>query len=324
MKQNQFETTFTDQWQSFEQMLESLENRKQNSILQEFPVQYRAICQHLSLARKRRYGQQLINYLGSLSERGHQQLYSTDNRALDHIAAYLLRDFPALVRKEWRFVTLSSLLFFIPFIAMIFVILQYPHVAYMIVTPEQAAEYEAMYNPAAERFGKDSDIDSEVMMWGLYIMNNVGISFRCFAGGILAGVGSIFFMLFNGIFIGAVAGHITAVGYIEPFWSFVIGHGSLEITGILLSGAAGLRLGHGIISPGNHTRMESLKNSAKDGLRLLYGASFMIFLASFIEAFWSSQTQVPASTKYTVGALLWLLVFLYFIFAGRRYGTRQA
>ena len=48
------------------------------------------------------------------------------------------------------------------------------------------------------------------------------------------------------------------------------------------------------------------------------------FPASFIEAFWSSQTQVPASTKYTVGALLWLLVFLYFIFAGRRYGTRQA
>ena len=70
----------------------------------------------------------------------------------------------------------------------------------------------------------------------------------------LFGVGTIFYLLFNGVFLGAVAGHLTGLGYIETFWGFVSGHSSFELTAIMLSGAAGLRIGMALIAPGNRTR----------------------------------------------------------------------
>jgi len=71
----------------------------------------------------------------------------------------------------------------------------------------------------------------------------VRIGFQTFAGGLLAGVGSVWFLAANGVVIGAVAGYLTEIGYSETFWSFVAGHSSLELLAIVLSGAAGLRLG---------------------------------------------------------------------------------
>ncbi|MEO4017989.1 stage II sporulation protein M, partial [Pseudomonas rossensis] len=63
------------------------------------------------------------------------------------------------------------------------------------------------------------------VMFGYYIMHNIGIAFQTFASGLLFGLGSAFFLFFNGLMIGAVAGHLTHIGYGQTFWSFVVGHG---------------------------------------------------------------------------------------------------
>jgi len=323
LKPQQFEKIHNKSWKKFEELLTSLESRKLDAKgIRKFPQQYRTVCQQLSLARERRYSRALSDYLAQLATRGHQQLYASENRIHRRIIAYLTSDFPALIRKEWRYVSLASALFYLPFLAMLFIIWQYPHVSYMLFSPEQLAEFEEMYDPAAEHFGTPREVDSEVMMWAHYVNNNVSIGFRCFAGGFLAGIGSIFYMMFNGIFIGGIAGHLTAVGYTETFWSFVSGHSALELTGIVLSGAAGLRLGHGFIAPGRKKRLDAIRDSAAEGVRILYGASFMIFLAAFIEAFWSSQVSITPMTKYIFGIAMWALTLGYFIFAGRSYGTR--
>ena len=68
------------------------------------------------------------------------------------------------------------------------------------------------------------------MMFGYYIKNNIGISFRTFAGGMLFGLGSVFFLVYNGLAIGATAGHLTQAGFASTFYPFVAGHGSFELT----------------------------------------------------------------------------------------------
>jgi uncharacterized membrane protein SpoIIM required for sporulation len=158
-------------------------------------------------------------------------------------------------------------------------------------------------------------------MFGYYIMHNIGIAFQTFASGLLFGLGSAFFLFFNGLMVGAVAGHLTHIGYGQTFWSFVVGHGAFELSAIALAGAAGLQLGWALIAPGRLPRSEALRLAARKSVLLICGVMLFLLIAAFIEAYWSSTVGVAPTTKYLVGAALWLLVAVYLLFAGR---TRHA
>jgi uncharacterized membrane protein SpoIIM required for sporulation len=154
------------------------------------------------------------------------------------------------------------------------------------------------------------------MMFGFYIKNNVSIDFRIFGGGILAGVGTMFFLVYNGLAMGASAGYVQMAGNPTSFWSFVAGHSSFELLGMLVAGMAGMRLGLGVLRPGRLRRGTALVQAAKEALPLIYGAAFMTVLAAFVEGFWSAQA-VPANAKYAVGIFFWVAWVAYFLRVGR-------
>ncbi len=178
-----------------------------------------------------------------------------------------------------------------------------------------------MYSPTAEHLGRKRDADSNVLMFGFYIRNNTSIGFQTFATGLLFGLGSIFFLVFNGVYIGGVTGHLTAIGYSTPFFSFVSGHSGFELTAIVLSGAAGLKMGLALIAPGRYRRGHALRKAVKDIMPLVYGFATLFLLAAFVEAFWSSNSALPPIVKYTVGLSLIALLGVYFVFAGRNRAT---
>ena len=71
------------------------------------------------------------------------------------------------------------------------------------------------------------------------------------------------------------------------------------------------------LAPGRKRRWHAIRDRARDALPLVYGGTGMLVLAAFVEAFWSSTTWPPASFKYAVGAMLWVLTVLYFWMMGR-------
>jgi uncharacterized membrane protein SpoIIM required for sporulation len=154
-------------------------------------------------------------------------------------------------------------------------------------------------------------------MFGFYIYNNITIGFQTFAGGLLFGLGSLFYLVFNGLFLGVVSGHLTALGFTQTFWPFVAGHSSLELTAIVILGGVGLMLGYGAIAPGRMKRWHAIRDMATEAMPLVYGSVLMLVAAAFVEAFWSSTTWPPVQTKYLVGAFLWVLLGLYLLFMGR-------
>jgi uncharacterized membrane protein SpoIIM required for sporulation len=158
-------------------------------------------------------------------------------------------------------------------------------------------------------------------MFGFYIQNNISIAFRCFAGGLLLGIGTLFVLLFNGMFMGGIAGHLTRLDYVDTFYPFVVGHGAFELTAIVFSGAAGLRLGYAILNPGQLSRLDGLRQAGREVVPMLYGIVLMLIIAALLEAFWSSSSSLSIAIKYSVGALLWSLVLLYSC-SGRRYESR--
>lgn len=285
----------------------------------DFPHQYRRLCQHLALAQERGYSSYLVDPLQQLALRGHQQLYRHRSQLAANALSFVLADFPRLVREQWRFVMIASLLFFGSLVGIALLVYLFPDLIYSIVSPQQVAEMQGMYDPDASRLGRAAERASseDWMMFGYYVMHNIGIAFQTFAAGLLFGLGSVFFLIFNGLVIGAVSGHLTEIGYGQTFWSFVIGHGAFELTAIVLAGAAGLQLGWALIAPGQLTRGESLRLAARKSVRMLCGVMLFLLIAAFIEAYWSSTTVITPWIKYLVGAVLWLLVGTYLGFAGR-------
>ncbi len=318
MKQSQFESRHQPQWQAFAEHLKQLEQGKAKDVA-DFPHQYRRLCQHLAMAQERGYSSYLVDPLQQLALRGHQQLYRHRSQLAANILGFVLAGFPRLVREQWRFVLIASLLFFGSLVGIALLVYLFPDLIYSIVSPRQVAEMQGMYDPAASRLGRAAERASseDWMMFGYYVMHNIGIAFQTFAAGLLFGLGSVFFLIFNGLVIGAVSGHLTEIGYGQTFWSFVIGHGAFELTAIALAGAAGLQLGWALIAPGHLTRGESLRLAAHKSVQMLCGVMVFLMIAAFIEAYWSSSTGISPWVKYAVGAALWLLVAAYLGLAGR-------
>ncbi len=341
MKQRAFEEKYGERWEAFEQQLEILEpgsdlgnivvrirarsarrrgSPGSTSPAAEFPRRYREVCRDLAVATQRRYSPRLLDRLNRLALGGHRQLYLRSTEFVRQFIRFVGADFPRHVRKHWRPLTVAMLLFYLPALLVFLATWQAPELVYSVMSPEQVREFESMYDPAAEhRIGSNRGAESDMTMFGFYIFNNISVSFRTFASGILAGLGSAFFLVLNGLLIGALSAHVLHSGLHDPFFSFVIGHGSVELTAIVISGGAGLMLGYALIAPGTLTRAASLRQMAGESFRLIMGVIVMLVLAAMLEAFWSSKVTVPSGLKYGVGAGLWAAMFAYFAAAGRRH-----
>ncbi len=328
MKQQNFEKLYRGQWQRLEHILIVLEGarmkvaRSKKDVLfersiPEFSKIYRQLCHCLSIAKQRQYSSYLIEFLNDLAIRGHQQLYKRKTNLLVTIIRFVVADFSKIIRQEWRYVFIAAVIFCMPALILGGYTYHYPELIYSVFSPEQAGMYESMYNPDVEHIGSERQSDDDIVMFGFYIRNNIGISFRTFASGVLVGIGSIFFLAYNGIIMGVVAGHLTDLGYSDTFYSFVIGHGAFELTAIVFSGAAGLKLGYSILAPGNMSRVHALRKAGIESMHIMYGVMLMLLIAAFIEAFWSSSQVISFAAKYGVGAGLWIFVCVYFIIGGR-------
>lgn len=318
-----FETLYQSEWAELEvelrTILASRSARKEAADIdgERVAALYRRACEHLALARARAYPRYLLDRLEKLTSDAHQVIYQHRDYGLARMRRAALYDFPRAVRAHATYVWISTALFVIPMLLVGWVVYQNPDLILSVVDYETAAEFEEMYSE-----GKDStrirDADSDWMAFGFYIQNNISVAFRFFAGGLIAGVGTIFFILFNGVFSGAIAGYLTERDLASSFYSFVVTHAAFELTAFFLAGGAGLRLGHALISPGRHTRRQSLVLAARESMIIIYGVVVMLLIAAAVEAFWSSARWLPLPLKYGVAGVCWLSVIAYFTLQGRR------
>jgi len=323
VKQGQFEARHQAEWDRFATWLETRGRKWRRAAAVaglddiEFAAAYRRLCQHYALAERRGYSASLLARLQELVQHGHTVLYRPPPPRWQRALAFFAADFPRLVRAQRGVMAVAALLFFVPLFVAIAVLQWRPELVHTLFSGAQLAQFEAMYNPAAEhsRVGRESG--SDLYMFGVYVMNNISIGFRTFASGLLGAIGPVFVLLFNGVLIGGVAGHLTAIGYGGPFWRFVAGHSAPELLAIVIAGGAGLRLGLALIAPGRRSRGRALIEDGVIGAKLVLGVFAMLLFAAFVEAFWSSIGWMPGAIKYAVGGALWLLIGLWLWRGGR-------
>jgi len=177
---------------------------------------------------------------------------------------------------------------------------------------------EDMYDPESSYFLIPRDVSSDADMFGFYIYNNISIAFRTFAGGIIAGIGSLFFLCTNAVYFGVTCAHIINIGFPETFFPFIITHSAFELTAIIFSAHAGFVLGYSFFIRKGLCRGASVQKAGKTALPIIAGSAIMLVVAAVIEAFWSSRHMLPLSLRLGVGVLMWFLVLGYFLLAGRK------
>ena len=137
------------------------------------------------------------------------------------------------------------------------------------------------------------------------------MTFFAFAGGLLLGLGTLYVLLQNGVLLGVVGGLAIGSGNGHSFFELVTAHGVLELSCIIVSGAAGLRLGWSIIDPGNRTRGEALREEARAAIEMVLGTAPWLVVAGLVEGFLTpSGTGLPAvmAVGFSLGAIYWGLV----------------
>lgn len=143
--------------------------------------------------------------------------------------------------------------------------------------------------------------------------NNLGVALVGWAGGALAGIGSLYILFLNGFLLGAVFGVTMHFSMARPLSEFVSAHGPLELTLIIVTAGAGLRMGRALLEATDAPRRQALESAGRDGLTILLGCLPWFVPLGLIEGFVSPSPWVPAGLKAVIGVSL---VALFLIAAG--------
>jgi uncharacterized membrane protein SpoIIM required for sporulation len=150
---------------------------------------------------------------------------------------------------------------------------------------------------------------------GWYIANNASIGLRCFAMGLLFGVGGLFVTLQNAAMLGGVFGHMATTAQSENFFRFVTAHGPYELMAVVMAAGAGMRLGFSLLDTRGQTRVASLRRAAIEATPTMGAFVILFMLAALIEAY-ISPSSLPYAVKAGVSIFSVATLIFYFVLLG--------
>ena len=274
------------------------------SELQELALLYRQVASDLSTLRQDRTSAALAAQINHLLARAHHIIYSSRKSSWRAFFLFLRDGYPRVFRQQIGYVFAALLLLLTGTLAAAAFTLANPRFAGPILGHGVMASIER------HEMWTHSIVSVAPQAASGIMTNNLSVSFTAFAGGLLFGFGSIYLLFFNGLMVGAVAVACQQAGMSVDLWSFVAPHGSLEIPAIVIAGAAGLRLGHGMLFPGIYRWKDSVGKAGAEAVRLVSGTIPLLFIAGCLEGFFS-PSDAPVTLKFSVGAGLFLLLLIW-------------
>jgi uncharacterized membrane protein SpoIIM required for sporulation len=275
--------------------------------VREFGRLYRRTAADLAIAREEVRDQRLVNYLNHLVARAHGAIYRSESSGFGVFLDFFRYEFPAVFRKTFAY-TFTAFLAFMLAAAFAFAACFLDEGFADRIAPGLKQDIIA-HNNWTERINKANPLASTSIQ-----TNNINVTFLAFSGGVLAGIGTIWVLLTNGLQIGMV----MALCIRYHFWAiptFVAAHGVIELSAIFIAGGAGLMIGKALLMPGNLRRIDALVTNGLVAVKLIVGTIPMLLIAGLIEGF-ISPANIPSWIKFSVSALSALAMAAYFLGAG--------
>jgi uncharacterized membrane protein SpoIIM required for sporulation len=282
-----------------------------------FGALYRAACADLALAFAYQLPQNTVHYLHRLVGRTHNQLYRSRKFEWAKWGEMLLFEVPKTIFRD-RCVQIMFCVFWGLFILSAYLAYSktaWPDFAEQILTQEGIQNLEEMYKDPID--GNRRGGEENMMMAGFYTQHNTSIGLQCFTWGLLVVPGMLVTM-YNSISLGAAFGYMARPDVGEAgdhFFHFVTAHGPFELTAIVLSAGAGLRIGLSWMMTGGLSRKASLAKTGRAVMPVMGAAIVMFFMAALIEGF-LSPSAAPYWLKVMVAIISSSLLAFYFVVLG--------
>jgi uncharacterized membrane protein SpoIIM required for sporulation len=289
-----------ENWRELDRLCQIAKGRSQRKLSPETVVRlgrlYRAACADLALADAYQFPPGTVAYLHQLVGQAHNQLYRSRTFQFGRWSHEILVTVPRRLFSDF-YLRLAFCIFWGLFILSAALAYRSPEFAEHVVSKEMLAEVEDMYSTAMRNNAIGDPTSAASSRVGMYILHNGSIGLRCFAFGLVYGIGGLFATVFNAAFLGAMFGHMATTPQRDNFFEFVTAHGPLELTAIVLSAAAGMRLGFSLLNTGGLTRIASLRRAGVQTMPIM-GVAIVIFaLAALVEGLLS-----PSPAPYWVKA----------------------
>ena len=272
--------------------------------LRETALLYRQAASDLSTLRQDSTARAYAEHLNQLLARAHHIIYSSRRSGFLKIFHFLRDEYPAIFQRQISYVLLSLTILLGGALLGSVLTVARPQFMRQMLGPEMVATIER------HEMWTHSIVGVAPMMSSMIMTNNLSVCFIAFAGGITFGLLTIWSMFFNGLLLGVIGVACQQHGMSLDLWSFVAPHGSLELPSIILSGAAGLRLGYGVLFPGIYRRRDSIAQAGVEASRLVAGIIPLLVIAGMLEGFFS-PSAAPVWLKFTVGGSLFVLLNLW-------------
>jgi uncharacterized membrane protein SpoIIM required for sporulation len=314
-----FIATRQPHWAELEQLL----TRSEGNGLRHFDAEqiealgreYRQVMSDLAIARRDFPDDQLTISLNSLAARAHMRLYRAQAGSWKRVGRFFWTDFARRVRAARGYVGVSALLLFGPALLGYLAALLDPTLRDALVPDQLRRIMES------GRTWTDIEPGLRGGMASVIFTNNIQVAFIGFAGGVLFGVGTVYVLVTNGLTLGSLLGAAQYYGVAPLLWAFISPHGYLELTCIVIAGAAGLTLGDALLRPGLLLRREALARAARRAVELVVGAAPVLVIAGLIEGF-VSPSELAMPIKLAIGPAAGAILYGLLLTVGRT--TRRA
>jgi len=271
---------------------------------------YRSASSDLAVARRDFALDAATERLNDLVATAHALVYSEAPTSGRRLRRFFLHELPSSVRANSRFTAVSLAAFAIPLLATFAIGLLLPEIAATALPPETRQHL------AERRLWTDIPEGYRPLVGPLIIVNNVRVAVAAFAGGLTAGALTLYLLVANGAFLGTVLAVVQGYGLSGGLLTFTAAHGPLEISCIVLSGGAGLRLAWALLRPGDRSRRDALRLAGAQAIRVMLLIIPALGVAGILEAF-LSPSDAPIALKVTVGVVVGLALWSYIFFVGR-------
>jgi uncharacterized membrane protein SpoIIM required for sporulation len=271
---------------------------------------YRQTTTDLAVARREFPGDPLTLLLNQLVARAYGYIYRDSPSPVRLLKRFYLRDLPREYRASWPFLAASAAMLFVPWILIMLAIVVAPDTAALVLPPGLLSEIKSGHTWFSSPTGERPAMASFIMT------NNIEVSIFALAGGILAGLGTVYVLVTNGVTLGAVSGALAAYSLGDQLLGFVGPHGFLELSVVVAAGACGLLIGSAVIWPGLQPRGVALSIAANRSVRLLLGLLPFLVIAGLLEGFVSPMT-FAWPLKIAIGAGTCLGLYAYLLLVGR-------
>lgn len=306
MKEVTFIRQNLDKWRGYETTVEST-----LSTPDELADAYIDITSDLAFSQTHYPKSRITLYLNNLASAIHHRIYRNKRERWSRIVTFWTREMPQIMWHARKELCISFLIFVVS--ALVGALSQWldPEFSRLILGNsyvDMTLQNIENGTPMAV-YGSGSEGS---MFFGITI-NNIMVSFRAFASGLLTSFATGLLLFCNGVMIGAFQTFFAQHGLLWDSFLAVWLHGTIEISAIIVAGAAGIAMGNGWLFPGTYGRLYSFRRGAMKGLKIVIGTVPLFCVAGFIESFLTRHTEFPDAFRLTVILLSAIFIVYYYI-----------